>query len=154
MFGSKKRNYRKEVAKVLIGMAMPLDIELKTKNIYLLLRHSIDQYYSQNMMPIQAAMLISYQMVTNMHKNREIPHENSALDEFKEIFLAAADTMIEGEMTEMFSSEVAIEIRQMLYEMESCKIYSNDNITYGEILSQARSRRSISKELMARMGLN
>ena len=61
MFGSKKRNYRKEVAKVLIGMAMPLDIELKTKNIYLLLRHSIDQYYFQNMMPIQAEMFIKFE---------------------------------------------------------------------------------------------
>ena len=52
MFGTKKRLFRNDVAKVIVRLAMPSDIEGETQRIYLLLRQTIDQYYSQNMLPL------------------------------------------------------------------------------------------------------
>ena len=72
MFGAKKRLFRNDVAKVIVRLAMPSDIEGETQRIYLLLRQTIDQYYSQNMLPLQTGMLITYNFLLKISKDKDI----------------------------------------------------------------------------------
>lgn len=153
MFGAKKRQYRKTVAQVIAGMALPSDIEEQTQKLYILLKSSIDQYYSRDMLPVQAAIMIIYQILKNLHINRDTPHSTSALDEYKETFVSAAASLLGEDVQQLLSDEIYKEVEIMLEEIGSSKIYSADVITYGEVVENAIARQRVIKSMMNSAGI-
>jgi adenylylsulfate kinase-like enzyme len=152
MFGAKKRLYRNEVAKVIVGLALPSDMEEVTNRVYLLLKPSIDTFYSQNMLPIQAAMTITYTFVTNLAEDKDNPEKLAKVNELSEIFVAAASAMVaKGGPADLFTKEIKDEIKTILKALSPYSVGVDDTRTFGDVLSEAKKRQKVSKMLMKKM---
>ena len=152
MFGAKKRLYRNEVAKVIVGLALPGDMEEVTNKVYLLLKQSIDTFYSQNMLPIQAAMTITYTFVTNLVEDKDNPERLAQVSELSEVFVAAARAMVaKGGPADLFTKEIKDEIKTILKVLSPCLVGVDDTRTFGDVLSESKKLQRASKMLMKKM---
>ena len=152
MFGAKKRLYRNEVAKVIVGLALPSDMEEVTNKVYLLLKPSIDTFYTQNMLPIQAAMTITYTFVKNLAEDKDNSEQLAKVSELSEVFVAAASAMVaKGGPADLFTKEVKDEIKAILKALSPCLVGVDNTRTFGDVLSESKKLQKASKMLMKRM---
>ena len=149
MFGAKKRLFRNDVAKVIVRLAMPSDIEGETQRIYLLLRQTIDQYYSQNMLPLQTGMLITYNFLLKISKDKDDLIKLKAFSEFSEIFVASANAIVaENGPGELISKKINDEITTILDALSPCLVGIDDTRTFADVLSESRQHKEFAKKLM------
>ena len=153
MFGAKKRQYRHTVAQMITGMALPDDLERETKKMSEMLKGSIDGYFSKEILPIQAALMMIYQMLQNLHQRRHEPEMTSELDDYKRIFISAAATLDREEIRHILTEEVLEEINQMLDEMRGAKAYAGLDSTYGDIIEENKTKQEVFREIMRRAGI-
>lgn len=147
MFGNKKRLFRNDVSKAIVGLAVPPDIETATTNVYQFLQKSIKSYYSQNMYPMQAAMLISYEFIQNLVENKDDPSTTEPVNEFKELFVAAALAIVaENGPGDLMSSESQVELKKMLEVLKPCLVFSYRSETFENVLNEASNRQKMLRQ--------
>ena len=142
MFGAKKRLFRNDVAKVIVRLAMPSDIEGETQRIYLLLRQTIDQYYSQNMLPLQTGMLITYNFLLKIFKDSEWDFYAHKLHVYLEERSPGIEKIIAGSKSPGSEELPDDDIPQTIVDMFGIELFEGD---YG-----AKLREMILNKLFAR----
>ena len=153
MFGGKKRKYRHTVAQIICGMAIPDDLKNESLKMSEALRGSTDEFFAKEMLPIQAALFIIYQMVQTLYQRRHEQEMALELNYHKRIFISAAANLDREEIRQILTQEVLEEISNMLDEMRNLKAYHASDNTYGDIIDEAKKKQKTLQELVRQSGI-